>query len=407
MPRTVRNRKLDTIEARSKLKVRGAPYYCSIDQKDSVGYRRLRERPGSWIWRRYIGNQNYEWTPLGIADDQSPADGREILTFWQAQAKARELMAERVKATPGSDGKVVTVALAIERYAADLVVRGGGADNVARLQPHLEDDLLARPIALLSSDELKKWRDGLRKTMARSSVNRTISPLRTALNQAADSAKGSISRAAWQIGLKRISGSAESEARNVVLPEAHIRRLILEAPKESEEFGLFVEVAAITGARPSQLARLLVRDLKADKLDMPSSKKGRGERKILRREVPIPAALANRLRAAARGKDQNAVLLPKPDGTPWQRLDHIRPFRRVAARARLNPEATFYSLRHSSIMRQLAAGVPLHAVAVLHDTSAQMIAQTYGRRIDQHIDAMVRGTLLDVEKKSDGKVVNF
>jgi hypothetical protein len=58
-------------------------------------------------------------------------------------------------------------------------------------------------------------------------------------------------------------------------------------------------------------------------------------------------------------------------------------------------------------MRQLAAGVPLHAVAVLHDTSAQMIAQTYGRRIDQHIDAMVRNTLLDVEKKSDSKVVNF
>src|SRR5262249_60396963 len=72
-------------------------------------------------------------------------------------------------------------------------------------------------------------------TLFRSSVNRVCNAFRAALNLAADNAKGAISRAAWEIGLKAIPNSTET--RNVVLPESHIRRLILEAPKESEEFG--------------------------------------------------------------------------------------------------------------------------------------------------------------------------
>ena len=96
MPRRVQNRKLDSREARSKLKARGSPYYFAIDQKDSIGFRRLKGRPGSWIWRHYVGDQNYQWEPLGTADDLSPADGVDILDFWQAQGKAqqaRELLA--------------------------------------------------------------------------------------------------------------------------------------------------------------------------------------------------------------------------------------------------------------------------------------------------------------------------
>jgi integrase len=183
----------------------------------------------------------------------------------------------------------------------------------------------------------------------------------------------------------------------------------LEAPKESEEFGIFVEVAAVTGARPSQIARLLVRDLKGDKLEMPSSKKGRGEKKILRREVPIPAALAGRLRAAAQGKQQDAVLLTKPSGQVWSKSDHSRLFSRTARRANLDPdEVTIYALRHSSITRQLTAAVPIRIVAALHDTSVAMIERTYSAQIDKHADEIVRGTLLDVGKKpTDKKVVNL
>jgi integrase len=391
------------------------PYNAAIGKRDAIAYRRLKGKDGTWYWRRYVGDQNpernYEWTYLGDADDLSPADGDRVLDFWQAQDKAREIIAERAKSSPEADGKIITVAVALDRYKADLEVRGADVDNVARVRVHLKDVLGGRPIALLTVDELRRFRDGLRKIMVPASVNRVCNPFRSALNLAADNAKGTINRAAWEIGLKAIPGSTET--RNVVLPESHIRRLILEAPKESEEFGLFVEVAAVTGARPSQIARLLVRDLlKGDKLEMPSSKKGRGEKKILRREVPIPAALAARLRAATRGRGQDAVLLTKPSGQAWSKSDHSRLFARTARRANLDPkEVTIYALRHSSITRQLAAAVPARVVAALHDTSIAMIERTYSAQIDKHVDEIVRATLLDVGKdfgkKSDRKVASL
>src|SRR5262249_37340320 len=157
--------------------------------------------------------------------------------------------ATHAKSNPGADGKVITVAVALDRYKADLGVRGARVDNVARVRIHLKDALAEQPIALLTIDELKRWRDGLRKVMAPASVTRVCNALRAALNLAADNAKGAVNRGPWEIGLKAIPNSTET--RNVVLPESHIRRLILEALGESEEFGLFVELAAVTGARPS------------------------------------------------------------------------------------------------------------------------------------------------------------
>ena len=67
-------------------------------------------------------------------------------------------------------------------------------------------------------------------------------------------------------------------SRNVILPEPEVRALIDAAWETDSELGLFVETAAVTGARPSQLARLNVGDLSGSKsapaLNMPTSKKG-------------------------------------------------------------------------------------------------------------------------------------
>ena len=65
-------------------------------------------------------------------------------------------------------------------------------------------------------------------------------------------------------------------------------RLIAAAYAESAEFGFYVEVAAVTGARLSQIARLNVADLQnggEPRLMMPCSRKGRGERKITHKPV--------------------------------------------------------------------------------------------------------------------------
>jgi integrase len=183
----------------------------------------------------------------------------------------------------------------------------------------------------------------------------------------------------------------------VVLPDATVKRVVREAYREGEAFGLFVEVAAVTGARPSQICRIECGGGLGDRVLMPASAKGKpGSKRITHRRVPIDVGLARRLLALAKGRPEREPLLRKPSGEPWCKSDHTRPFRRVAERAGLDPQVvTIYALRHSSIVRQLVAGVPVRLVAVLHDTSVTMIERHYSAYIDQHVDdAVVRKTLL-------------
>jgi integrase len=124
--------------------------------------------------------------------------------------------------------------------------------------------------------------------------------------------------------------------------------------------------------------------------------KGRGQKKIQRRPVPIPTALVTRLRTAIENKAANAPLLSKPSGDPWKKADHSRLFQRAAAAAGVDPaKVTIYALRHTNIVRQILAAVPIRVIAVNHDTSVAMLERTYSRYIADHVDALARRTLLD------------
>jgi integrase len=196
------------------------------------------------------------------------------------------------------------------------------------------------------------------------------------------------------------------EARNIILRDPEVLALIEQASAYGKEFGLLVLVAAITGARVSQIQRLEVQDLqlgRAPRLMMPASRKGKGAKKVMRRPVPISVGLAATLAAAVNDRAPTAPLLVKPSGGLWKKSNHSRPFARVARRADLNPkEVTLYALRHSSIVRQLLAGVPIRVVAVNHDTSVVMIERTYSRYISDHADALARAALLDTTPAGAG-----
>jgi integrase len=263
---------------------------------------------------------------------------------------------------------------------------------------------------LLDSDVLEKWRNGLLKKMQPASVDRVCNAFRAALNYSAKRRKPPIPPTAWQLGLSKISSGGNS--RNVVISDQEIRRVVAEAAKESPEFGLFVELAAVTGARVSQLARITVGGLRDSRVEIPSSFKGRRNSKKKSHEpVPIPMSLAARLREAARGKSSKAMLMTKPDGEPWNgsgNPDQSWPFRRAVARAGLDPAVvTINALRHSSITRQIKANVPIRIVAVMHDTSVAMIERTYTTAIAEQSESIVRPVLLDIGDQPASNVVRL
>jgi integrase len=396
MPRKIKDRQLDSREARGRLAPRGKPHWRVVEKGVHLGYRRLAGKPGTWCARHYLGAQRYEVEALGIADDQSDANGLTILSYWHALDKARERGTARAKSAAGITDPV-TVAAALEQYRSDLETRGADVSNVARVQLHLSEELAGKLVGELTADDLKIWRNKLRKKQSAASVNRTAAPFRAALNYAADHDSRMHNRGEWKIGLKRLPDADRS--RNVILAEPKVLAIVAEAYRENTEFGLLIEAAAVTGARFSQLGRIEVRDLQCDRdnprIMMPSSKKGSGVKKIVRRPVPITADLAARLRKSAANRSGTAPLLVKPSGDPWKKSDQTLPFKRSASRAGLDPEVSMYALRHSSIVRQLQANVPIRVVAVNHDTSVVMIEKTYSAHIGDHTDAITRAALID------------
>jgi len=202
---------------------------------------------------------------------------------------------------------------------------------------------------------------------------------------------------AWKTGLQRLPDSEEPR-QNAILPDDSVRLIVSTAHAIDPAYGLLTELAAITGARRSQLLRCRGYDLEDDngspRVQMPSSRKGR-RRKIVRKPLPISVELAKALRAAVRGRPADAPLLLRANGSTWSTTrDDVFP--KVVAAAGLEETLTAYCLRHSSIVRALLAGVPLQLVASSHDTSAAIIAKHYARFIVDNSDTMLRRAMLDM-----------
>jgi hypothetical protein len=172
-----------------------------------------------------------------------------------------------------------------------------------------------------------------------------------------------------------------------------------EAYRISAEFGLLIEVAAVTGARVSELAQMEVQDLQADRaaprLMMPTSRNGKGRKTMQRRPVPITLGLAAKLHVVVAERPATVRLLLKPSGAPWKKFDHSRLFA-CAAQAAGTRSRSQSTLCGTSIVRQILAGVPIRVVAVNHDTSIAMLERTYSRYIGDHSDALARAALLDM-----------
>lgn len=409
MARNARSSQLENRTQRLKLIPRGKPYTARVGAGVRLGYRR-RTLGGRWSVIAADGKGGNWQKDFADADDYEGANGTAVLDYWQAQDMARRL-ARSGKGNEVASDTPITVAKALDNYAADLKNRGGDVGNAARARGHLSAAMLQKSVALLTANELKRWRDGLTKALSDGSINRIANALRAALNLAADTDERIIDRRAWEIGLETLPDAVES--RNVILSTKSIQRIVAEAYAAGDEFGLLVEVAATTGARIGQIARLEPGDVQHNRTDprlmMPSSKKGKGKKRINRQPVPVPENLAARLRQLARHRPKGRLLLLKPSGEPWGKSDHSRIFRRAVKRAGLDPkEVTVYALRHSNIVRQILANVPIRVVAVNHDTSVPMIEKTYSKNISDHSDALARPALLDLsELPAAANVVAF
>jgi site-specific recombinase XerD len=392
MARSPRSSQIENRTNRLKLKPRRKPYYGPVAPGIRLGYRR-NKGAGTWTVKAADGHGGHWIKAFATADDYEDANGGNVLTYWQALDKARAVARGSNDEAVAGD-RPITVGEALDNYAAELEGRGGDGQNVSRVRHHLSPTLAAMAVGLLTARELRHWRDGmLKRGLKPASADRSARALKAALSLAAREDHRITNTAAWRDGLARLPDG--ETARNDILPDDAVRKLVAAAYGLSPAFGLWIETHAVTGARTSQIERLEVRDLQADaaapRLMMPSSRKGKRKR-IDRKPVPIAPALAKALRKAAADRGPHQPLLVPPGGETLLR----RWFKRARGAAGLDATTTPYSLRHSSIVRALLAGVPTRVVAAGHDTSTVMIERNYSAYIADHADALTRRALLDV-----------
>src|SRR5215510_8769336 len=118
-----RAQRLETASARRKLPISKKPVYVKIAPNIRIGYRR-NEGPGTWNVR--VTGPGIDWVKrIGLADDFEPADGRAVLSYWEAQDVARKLARREPGDDAGDDSRPLTTDEALTLYEKDLIQRGG------------------------------------------------------------------------------------------------------------------------------------------------------------------------------------------------------------------------------------------------------------------------------------------
>jgi integrase len=405
MARKVKDKSLDSRDARSKLRPSGKPYYKAIEEGAHLGYRRLKGRAGTWVVRHYVGNQNYQTEGIGIADDLSDPDGVEILSYWQAVDKVRERRKERAHSAAGITGPYT-----VRHALADYLQKAEDADRptygpAKRADAHILPELGEIEVERLTTDGLRKWHAALAKAPPRlrtgkgkqqnyretelddegrrsrkNSANRTLAILRAALNLAWREGKCT-SDAVWR-RVKPFESVDAARVRYLSVEEA--KRLVNAA---SADFRGMVQAALHTGCRYGELTRLRVHDFnqQAGTLAIRKSKSGKARHVVLTDEG---VALFKELTA---GKAGNALVLTRPDGSAWKRSQQGRPMAAACEAAKIKPAVAIHALRHTWASHAVMNGVTLLVVAKnLGHTDTRMVEKHYGHLAPSYITDAIR-----------------
>jgi integrase len=422
MARTIRNQKLDTRSARSRLAPRREPYWTAISKGCAVGYRKGAKGSGTWIARRRdpAGKQHYQ--ALGVADDVRSANAIDVFDFGQAQALARGWFEHKASGADNADGNgdedgPYTVADALADYRAAYVsgkTKGGGKapdrldwSAAAWILPALGD----LPLNTLTGKRIEKWHQKIAETPARlrtkaggaqkhreadndpeairrrrSTANRVLTILKAALNHAHRERKCP-SDDPW----RTVRAFREADAARLrYLSDDDARRLTNAC---SADFRTLVTAALLSGCRYGELAAMTVDDFnpEAGTVQVRSSKSGKPRHVVLTQEGRVFVA---QIAAGRSGRDR---LFLRANGKPWSKSEQQRPLNAACVATRIDPPISFHGLRHTYASRLAMRGVPFAVIASqLGHVDTRMVEKHYGHLAPSYVAETVRaafGTL--------------
>jgi integrase len=357
------------------------PYWgAPIQRGHFLGYRKSANGSGTWMARMPGTTTKYQYEPLGLhTPDFGYDEARVAACAWFSRVSG------------GADGPVPTVREACKEYIAEKTANDG-----ARLANKIGDmigmyiytaDIADCPLDKLTVKAIKDWRNGLtRKAVTKTGRARTINAGKPLSNGTKNRAYSALLAALNLAAVNHasvtptISAVWKTKGNIKVLPEESPEAVYLSPEQRllllhhcTAEIALFAEGGVHTGARPDELSHVRAKhfDAAAGTLFFPQGKTGG-------RTIPLSGAAQAFFKRVCDGKDAEAYIFVRPKGEKWHHTSSwSKPFKKAVESAKLNPRATFYSLRHSWITDALQNGMPMPTVATLCGTSPKMIMKTY------------------------------
>jgi integrase len=204
-----------------------------------------------------------------------------------------------------------------------------------------------------------------------------------------------VSREAWG-RLKKFRAVDSARLRWLTIDET--QRLLNACGPDARQL---VQAGLLTGCREGELLAVRARDfdVASKSLLIPDSKTGRPRR------VPLTAEGLTLLESLTAGRPPETLIFTRQDGTPWHRVAVIRVMQEASTAAKIDPPATFYTLRHTYASHLVQAGTPLLYVAsALGHRDARMVERHYGHFAPSQVAATIRANLPAFGVAASGKV---
>jgi len=419
MPRIARDSRLETREARRRLTARHEPYWRLIDKGFYLGYRRGKaNRAGTWITRLLIDGK-YVKKSLGNTDDFRDDNKADVLSYKNAQVKARKWANDEIKKQKGITNGEHTVADAVADYL-DWYSTHRKAYRTTQItfDAHILPRLGDKKLADLTTKDIRGWHQSLVKKKARSRTGlgrkqntretKDLRPRKSTANRILTTLKAALNHA-WREGYIESNQAWRKVApfRNVDIPKIHYlkekecERLINACPPD---FRLMVQGALYTGCRYGELTNLKCGDFDSQSgtITITDSKSGGA------RHVPVTEmaqAFFKRIKVGRKGAD---FMFKRDDGEPWGRSHQVRLIRKACKIAKIDPPAAFHVLRHTYGTALAQNGVPLQVIAeALGHADTRITSKHYAHLMPSYVADTIRANLPDFGNYKEDNVITM
>jgi len=371
--------KINTVNARNKLKVRSEPYWLSLATGRAIGFRKTASAE---TWQgKYNANGKRSKQSLGSVS---------TMTYEQALSACNAWFKE-MDITGGINSKP-TVNDAVDRYLVYLK-ENSTEPNYKRahssITKHITNNLggieLTKVTALVITDWLSsmlvhdKGAEKLRKS--KDSANRNLTNLKAILNMSFKLGMVT-SNIEW---LKVDKFKAVAKARDVFLSKEQLALLV--ECCEGDCFRSLVQMGILTGARLGELVNAKCSDFDAQQQCLTVSGKT-GTRQVYL--SPNGFKLCSELCAGR----EDGWLLVSDTGNQWGEREHTHKMERVVKKAKLPEGSCFYSLRHAYISHALMSGINVHLLAKNCGNSPTIIEKNYAKFLPSDIKNAFTGVEL-------------